>query len=71
MSSLLKKSGAACGPSVTAIRHARASSGRSLGGTAAGGSGGAGPVLSTSPARSARPPWPPKRPRVKVDALPR
>ena len=74
MSSSVKKSGAPCGPSTTPSSHREVSAGWL---PSRDGSGGA-PTRSsaargaaTSPVRSARPPWPPKPPRVNVAALPR
>ena len=70
MSSRVKNSGAACGPSSTPISQSVAERGRSSAARRrrlAAGAGVAAPRCSTSPARSARPPWPPKPPSVKVD----
>jgi hypothetical protein len=73
MSARVKNSGAPCGPSVTASSQAGLIAGRTSTGTGAGRPPVAcgGPARSTSPTTNWRPPWPPKRPRVKVEALQR
>ena len=70
MSSSVKNSGAACGPSTAPMCQGDANSGRSEGGTGVPDAVTV-PPCSTSPVRSARPPWPPNLPSVKVAALPR
>ena len=72
MSSSVKKSGAACGPTSTAISHCSVRCGISaLDITAAAPAGGCSPRCRTSPVCSARPLWPPNSPRVNVARLPR
>ena len=74
MSSAVKKSGAACGPGSTPISHSVAyvgNRGRCDAPPVAIGADvvdRASPTCSTSPATSARPACPPKRPRMNVDA---
>ena len=71
MPASVTKSGAACGPSTTASSHAVGEFRQAVAGRR-GAASGSEPVwrCSTSPVRSSRPPWPPKPPRVNVDAEP-